>query len=236
MKRDLVSPDGAGFLVTSYPTDAVSRDEAMVRYVEEITTIDSRITGTLPISIAMSVNTLAEAQSASLFALIAIAVILIVTYRNLWYAILSMVCLSIGVVWLFGLAPLLGVSVDLVSMMVLPLIIGIGTAFSVHLIQRFRIEADIQTALRYSGKAILLSALTTMIGFGSLALAGSMAAAVSLGMLLVLGVGAALMVTVTVLPALLSFGSRPSYSRSISNQQNSLENTKPKKDRRENKE
>jgi hypothetical protein len=213
LREDLVSPDGSSFLVTSYPTDAVAREDAMVQYVEEVTSIDPRITGTLPISIAMSVNTLAEAQSASLYALAAIAVILVLTYRSLRYAALSLVSLAVGVVWLFGLAPLLGVSVDLVSMMVLPLIIGIGTAFSVHLIERYRIEGDIETALRYSGKAIFLSALTTMIGFGSLAFVGSMAAAVSLGMLLVLGVGAGLVVTVTVLPTLLSLGSKRAVYR-----------------------
>lgn len=234
LRRDLVAQDGSGFLVTSYPTDAVDREDLVVRYVEEVTAIDSRITGTLPISIAMSVNTLAEAQSASLYALAAIAVILLLTFRSLRYALLSLVSLAVGIVWLFGLAPVLGVSVDLVSMMVLPLIIGIGTAFSVHLIERYRVEGDIETALRYSGKAILLSALTTIIGFGSLAFAGSMAAAVSLGMLLVLGVGAGLVVTVTVLPPLLSLESKPTAFRQDSASQAVLEYTTPSEDGKEN--
>jgi predicted RND superfamily exporter protein len=56
--------------------------------------------------------------------------------------------------------------------------------------------------LRHTGRAILISSLTTMIGFGSLALASHRGLA-SLGLLLLLGVGSCLVASLVVLPNLL---------------------------------
>ena len=60
--------------------------------------------------------------------------------------------------------------------------------------------------LRHTGRAILIASLTTMIGFGSLALASHRGLA-SLGAVLLLGVGSCLLTSTVVLPNLLvTFG------------------------------
>ncbi len=56
--------------------------------------------------------------------------------------------------------------------------------------------------LRHTGRAILIASLTTMIGFGSLALASHRGLA-SLGVVLLLGVGSCLLTSTIVLPNLL---------------------------------
>jgi predicted RND superfamily exporter protein len=60
---------------------------------------------------------------------------------------------------------------------------------------------------------VLLSGLTTLIGFGSLALIGSFASIASIGEVLGLGIAAALCAALFVLPAILGRGSRGSGSR-----------------------
>jgi len=56
--------------------------------------------------------------------------------------------------------------------------------------------------LRHTGRAILIASLTTMIGFGSLALASHRGMS-SLGLVLLLGVGSCLLASLLVLPNLL---------------------------------
>jgi predicted RND superfamily exporter protein len=88
--------------------------------------------------------------------------------------------------------------------MALPLIIGIGIDDSVHIIHRYKIEGPgkIPTILRFTGRAILLTSLTTMIGFGSWGLASHRGIA-SMGQVLFLGVGSCFLSSSIVLPALM---------------------------------
>ena len=55
-----------------------------------------------------------------------------------------------------------------------------------------------------TGKAIMITSLTTMVGFGSLLLAKYRGMG-SMGLLLVLGVGASFITTIWLLPALLGW-------------------------------
>ncbi len=73
-----------------------------------------------------------------------------------------------------------------------------------HLVHRYRLEADegMIVGLAHTGRAILVASLTTMVGFGSLALASHRGMA-SLGILLVLGVGSCLVAALVVLPNLI---------------------------------
>ena len=63
-------------------------------------------------------------------------------------------------------------------------------------------EQDILPVIQHTGMAIFLSAATTMVGVGSLAL-GQHRGAASLGILLILGVGSCLVSATLFLPALL---------------------------------
>jgi predicted RND superfamily exporter protein len=82
--------------------------------------------------------------------------------------------------------------------------VGVGIDNGVHVVHRMRLEGDagMDVVLRHTGRAILISSLTTMIGFGSLSLA-SHRGLESLGLLLLLGVGSCLVASVFVLPNLL---------------------------------
>ena len=78
-----------------------------------------------------------------------------------------------------------------------------------HLLHRYRVEGPgkIREVMNSTGKAILLTSLTTMAGFGSLMIA-HYRGFVSLGALLVIGVGACYLTTTLLLPALLGLTER----------------------------
>jgi predicted RND superfamily exporter protein len=71
----------------------------------------------------------------------------------------------------------------------------------VHLAHRARQEGSIRAAARTTGRAIALSGLTTLIGFGSLIL-GNHWGVRSLGLLLVIGITSSLVAALVVLPGL----------------------------------
>jgi len=96
------------------------------------------------------------------------------------------------------------VSFNLANLVILPLIIGIGVVNGVHIVHRYREETDksVNILSRSTGQGVILSSLTTMIGFGSLMVADHQGIN-SLGLVLSLGVGCCLMASITVLPAIL---------------------------------
>jgi predicted RND superfamily exporter protein len=107
-------------------------------------------------------------------------------------------------IWMMGLMKLLGISFNFANLVAVPLIIGVGIDNGVHVIHRVRLEGvdGMSVVLRHTARAILIASLTTMIGFGSLALASHRGLA-SLGMVLILGVGSCLVTSVIVLPNML---------------------------------
>lgn len=130
-----------------------------------------------------------------------VIVILLIDYRNMAQTLLALLPLAIGVVWMLGAMRLLGLSFNFANLVAIPLIIGVGIDNGVHMVHRLRQEGKegISVVLRHTGRAILIASMTTMIGFGSLALASHRGLA-SLGTVLLLGVGSCLVTSTIVLP------------------------------------
>lgn len=133
-----------------------------------------------------------------------VAIILWFDFRNLRTAALALLPLVMGVIWMLGFMRLLGLQFNFANLVAVPLIIGVGIDNGVHIIHRTRMEAGagMERVLRHTGRAILIASLTTMIGFGSLALASHRGIS-SLGMVLLLGVGSCLITSTIVLPNVL---------------------------------
>jgi len=133
-----------------------------------------------------------------------VLLILIIDYRRWRDACLAMIPLVMGMVWMMGGMRLLGIDFNFANLVAVPLIIGVGIDNGVHVIHRVRLEGErgMAVVLRHTVRAILIASLTTMIGFGSLALASHRGMA-SLGLVLLLGVGACLITSTVVLPNLL---------------------------------
>ena len=133
-----------------------------------------------------------------------VLIILLIDYRDFRDVAFAAIPLAMGVVWMMGLMGLAGLKFNFANLVGVPLILGVGIDNGVHLVHRLRLErgAGMTTVLRHTGRAILIASTTTMIGFGSLALASHRGLA-SLGVVLLLGVGACLVTSTVVLPNLL---------------------------------
>jgi len=129
--------------------------------------------------------------------------ILLIYYRNLRLLTLAALPLVLGLMVLSGVMVLCHLDFNFLNIIVLPMIIGIGMDDGIHLVNTFRRERvnDMFTATAQTGRAIVLTSLTTLIGFGSFALS-HYPGLKSIGYVACIGIIACLFASITVLPAL----------------------------------
>jgi hypothetical protein len=200
LRREMISPDGESYLITIYPTGAIAEQQGMFRFEEAMQRIDRRITGTIQLSLVLAREILREARNASLAVAAVVFLLLLATFRRLSAVLPALANLAVSVLWMLGLYSLFG-QMNIVNALAVPLIFGIGIDYSVHVIHGFQREAGAEAVLRGAGKAIMLSGLTTMIGFGSLAVLGTFRGIATLGALLALGAGVTMLASLIILPA-----------------------------------
>ncbi|HHF59253.1 MAG TPA: hypothetical protein ENL44_03540 [Thermoplasmatales archaeon] len=135
---------------------------------------------------------------------IAIILILLIHFRRISYIFLPLICLSISIVWLFGSMVLFGMKFNAMSVALIPLIMGLGVDYSVHLFYNYRAELSkgmkpldaIKTSIKNVGTAMFLATLTTSISFLSF-LNSSIPPIRNFGILCAFGIFYAFIVTVT---------------------------------------
>src|SRR4029453_4235507 len=118
-------------------------------------------------------------------------------------SLLSSLPLALGCLWTFGLWGAWGGHVDLLAISTLPVLFGTGIDLGVHAVHggRSRPQEGIRGTIENSGLAMILIALTTGVGFGSLG-SSRVPGIQNAGTLVALGVVACLIATFLVLPAL----------------------------------
>jgi predicted exporter len=119
-------------------------------------------------------------------------------------AIWILVALAVGVTWFLGLAAALGLRLNMLDFIALPITFGIGVDYATNILQRGRLhpEGGIVGAVRTTGGAVTLCSVTTIIGYSSLVIARNQAL-VSFGVLADLGELACLAAALLALPAVL---------------------------------
>jgi predicted RND superfamily exporter protein len=129
-------------------------------------------------------------------------VLLIVILRSVRTGVAVFAPVMAIVLALFAGMWLAGVSVDPINLVVNPLILGIGVNEGVYLATAARERGGIEPAMRGVGRALTITSLTTVAGFGSLAFSTYPPLA-TMGALVAIGLTLCLFTTVFVLPALL---------------------------------
>ncbi len=198
------------FAIYVYPSQWLWEAGFLERFVSDLRSVDQAATG-WPVTHWEANLTIERGfRTASLLTTLVLLLLLFIDFRSVRFTLLAMVPVGVGMAWMWGAISLIGLSYNFANIIGFPLVIGIGVASGVHILHRYRQEGDGRVApvVRYTGLAILLSALTTMAGFGSLSLARHQGAA-SLGLVLLMGVISCLITATLVLPALLAALARP---------------------------
>ncbi len=113
----------------------------------------------------------------------------------------------VGGLLMFGLLAVFHIDLNPANLIVLPLISGIGVDDGVHVLHDFRLQNGPYRPSPSTINAIVLTSLTSMIGFGSLMIS-SHRGLYSLGIVLVTGIGCCLFISLVLLPSLLTLLSK----------------------------
>ncbi len=191
------------YLIQVYPKEDVWERGAQERFVADVRKVKPEVTGT-PIQLLEYTTLLKSSyEEAALYSLGAIALIVLIHFRSLVSVILSLIPVLIGALWMVGLMGWLNISFNPANIMTLPLVVGIGVTNGIHILNRFAEERNPSIFARSTGKAVLVSALTTIAGFGSLILAKHQGIE-SLGYVMSIGTATCMIAGLTFLPALLN--------------------------------
>ncbi|MEG6552159.1 MMPL family transporter, partial [Desulfocurvibacter africanus] len=131
-----------------------------------------------------------------LLACLSVSLILLIALRSPRRVLLAMTPVFAGVAGLLTVMGLGGMSFNLYNMAAAILVIGLGVDYGVFMLERLERRTDLGTE-----HAVLLSGLTTLAGFGSLALA-SHPALNSIGLTVLVGMAGTLPGALLLLPAL----------------------------------
>lgn len=125
----------------------------------------------------------------------------LIAFRSFKLAIVTIMPLLLTLYFTLGLLQLLSVEINIFSVAAFPLIIGIGIDGSIHLIHRLRERSTMSIIEKVSatGKPIMLTGLTTMIGFGSLININHPGMS-NLGITVAIGIGISMLMTLLVVP------------------------------------
>jgi hypothetical protein len=197
------------FLLQVYPKKDVWQRDEQLEFVTALRTKldpqdknDPIITGT-PVQLLEYTTLLKDSYIvAAWYSLAAIAVMVLFHFRSLVAVILALLPVGIGTLWLTGLMGALGVPFNPANIMTLPLVIGIGVTNGIHILNRYAEERTPGILSRSTGKAVLVSGLTAIAGFGSLVLAQHQGIH-SLGIIMSVGIGTCMLAGLTFVPALL---------------------------------
>ena len=191
------------YLVQVYPKKDVWQRGPQKEFVEELRQVDPNVTGT-PVQLFEYTSLLKWSyEQAAGYALIAIALLVFLHFRSVACVLLALLPVSIGALWMVGFMGIFDVSFNPANIMTLPLIIGIGVTNGIHILNRFAEEQNPSLLARSTGKAVLVSGLSTIAGFGSLMVAEHQGIK-SLGFVMSIGTATCMIAGMTVLPAILN--------------------------------
>ncbi len=200
IRNDLVTPDGKEFLAYIIPDPALESGESFITFTDGLKAATDRATGTLALGVELSREVLGEAYNVGFVVAVIVILFVLLLFRSVSKTIVCTVPLACGMLLMFALYPFLG-QFNIVNVLAIPLIIGTGIDYCVHIATAFKVDDPDNDSFRKTLKAVTLSALTTGFGFGSLALAGQFKGIADLGATLFLGITCSYFAAVFMVPA-----------------------------------
>ncbi len=206
LKERYLSKNGK-VLIEVEPSVDVWERKPTEEFVGQLQSVAPEATGT-PVMNLEYIDLLKESYvQAALYAAGVVIVLVFLLFRRIQDVLLTLLPLGIGILWMFGTLGFFKIQLNPANIVTLPMILGIGVAFGVYVVARYREEGRVRIFESSTGKAVILSAFTTLFGFGSM-LFGEYRGLVSLGLVMSIGVIACLVSAVVILPQILSLMDR----------------------------
>jgi len=194
--------------VQVFPAETLNNEAALRRFVNAVRTLAPNATDS-PVALLeggrMVVGAFVEA---GIIALAAIGLLLVVVLASVVDALLVLLPLMLAAVLTVATVVVTGHAFNFANIIALPLLFSLGVAFGIYYVLRHRETPGLVDLMHTSTpRAILFSALVTMVSFSTLMLSSHRGTA-SMGFLLGVSLALAVLCTLVVLPALLTWRER----------------------------
>jgi predicted RND superfamily exporter protein len=209
-RERFVARDGSAVALYVIPSGSAWDGQTGRAFHKAVAAIDPDASGlAININVHETMIVTGFRQAAGLSAVLIFLVVML-QLRGLRDAVLALIPTGLGWLWMLGVMAVIGLNFNVANIVALPLVIGIGTAFGVHLMHRAQGSAAahggvarLDDLIRGTGGAVVLSALTTIASFAALML-GDYGGQVLFGLTMVIGISACLLASLFVLPSLLA--------------------------------
>jgi hydrophobe/amphiphile efflux-3 (HAE3) family protein len=172
---------------------------------------DVTVTGNLLVTLRIT-NSLTESQILSTgISLLLAALVLIIAYRSPTLGLIAMIPVGFSIIWILGTMYFIGYSLNVLTITVTSITIGIGIDYAIHATERFRLVADktgdpelaVCETISHTGGALFIAALTTTMGFGILVFA-PIPPQQQFGLIIAITIAFSFLTSVLILPLALS--------------------------------
>jgi uncharacterized protein len=200
LKQDWVATDGR-YRIQVFPKGD-ARDPGVLRRFVAAVRREAPYAAGMPVGIQESARTVIQSFAiAGWIATGAITLLLALVLRNIRDVAAVLAPLLLAGLFTLATSAAAGIALNFANIVTLPLLLGIGVAFDIYFVMRWR-GGEPHLLRSPTARAVVFSALTTGTAFGSLALSKSPGMA-DMGKLLSIGLFFTLVCTLFVLPALL---------------------------------
>ncbi|MDB9882278.1 efflux RND transporter permease subunit [Bacteroidia bacterium] len=174
--------------------------------------IDVHFSGLPFIRTKMSQMIKQELVRFTLVSMVLTALILLFFFRSLPTLAFSLLTVIVGVIWCMGILVLLGYKITMFIGLLPPLIVVIGIANCIYLLNKYHEEyrshnnkiKALQRVISKVGRAVLFTNLTTAVGFGVFTLTGSKVLQ-EFGLTAFLAIMAVFLISLILIPVLFSY-------------------------------
>ena len=203
VRERFISPQGT-YLIRVFPSEDTWNFGPLKRFVKSLRSVDPNAVGDPVLLYSFTLGFRNSILKAAGLALLAIAGMLLILFRSLKMALLTLIPLAVGTGLTVNLMWLLNLPFNQANVLFVPLILGEGIEFGIIILARWQLEASARaiTLPASTAKGVALAALTTTVGFGSLMVSGHRGT-FSLGLLATVGSLSVLLASLSILPAFL---------------------------------
>ncbi|MBA2662701.1 MAG: MMPL family transporter [Bradymonadaceae bacterium] len=137
-------------------------------------------------------------------AVVIVFLLLMIFFRSAFRAMMALTPLAVGALWMFGFCAWFGIKLDFFNVIILPVVIGLGVDDGVHFYYQYlaRGRGSILHVVHTVGSAVAMTTVTSIIGFGGLAIT-NYAGLQSIGYLAIVGIASAFAATILLMPPIL---------------------------------
>jgi len=192
------------YLLEISPVENLKDNDALERFVEQLQSKFPNVIGSPVVSVEAGHAVVSAFKQAFMTALIVILLLLFILLDSRRDALLIMIPLLMAALLTAGTSLLFSIPLNFANIIALPLLLGIGVDSGIHILHRFRTAPPKNGIIlaTSSARAVLVSALTTIVSIGNLAFSSHLGTA-SMGKLLTIGISMTLLCTLIILPSLL---------------------------------